>query len=397
MENRIRPRVRPGFSTPMSSLDVPLFDPAAVYRHHQAAIDAALGAVLASGRYIQGPPVAALETALAEAAGGGEAVAVASGTDALLLALLGDGIGPGDAVFLPTFTYVATAGAVRLAGASPVFVDVAPATLSLDRADLARQIARVRGDGRLTPRAVIAVDLFGHPADLDPLGDLAEDAGLLLIADAAQSLGCRHRGRPVAARATVTATSFYPTKPLGCAGDGGMLFARAPGRAADWRRRRSHGVGADGVAESLGMNARLDSLQAAYLLALLPDLDAARARRARIAQGYSDALAGLAVLPPPDDAETTPAWALYTLRTPRRDALARALRAAGIASGVYYGTPLHLHPAYRAFGDGPGSLPVAERAATEVLSLPCHAEMTANDAARVAETARAALVATGTP
>ena len=386
---------------------IPLFDPAAAYRRHRAAIDAAVAEVLASGHYIHGPAVAALEAALAAEAGARAAVAVANGTDALVLALRAAGIGAGDAVFVPAFTYVATAGAVRLAGAVPVFVDVRPGDLTLDPADLERRLATTQTNGQATgqaaaraaegprPRAVIAVDLYGRPADLDAIAAVAETAGLLVIADAAQSLGARDRGHGVAARAPghcpVTATSFYPTKPLGCAGDGGMLFTDDPAQAALWRRWRVHGTQGGHTAEGLGMNSRLDTVQAAILHAKLPGLHPERDRRAALAARFDAALADRATTPPPDKADTRSAWALYTIRTPARAQVAAALDRAGVATGVYYTAPLHLHPGYAAFGGGPGSLPVAEQAAGEVLSLPCHAGMSDADAARVAEAARDAL------
>lgn len=374
--------------TPNSSTaeDAPigLFDPKAQYERLRTDIDDRVAKVLAAGTYVNGPEIAALEQALAAHGGAAHAVAVANGTDALVMALRAEGIGPGDAVFVPAFTYVATAGAVRLTGATPVFVDVASETCNLDADDLARRIEFVRRAGTLRPRAAIPVDLYGLPADYDAIRDVASAEGLTVIADAAQSFGARRNGRGVGSLAPIGTTSFYPTKPLACAGDGGMLFTDDAERAALWRSLRTHGTDASRTAVALGMNSRLDTLQAAILLAKTPYIEAERQRREALAARYDGALS--------DIVETAPrapgcesAWALYTIRTPRRDAVLAALRARKIGAAVYYEAPVHLHPAYAAFGDGPGSLPVAERLSREVLSLPLHAELTEPQVDRVCE------------
>jgi len=369
---------------------IPLFDPRAQYRRLQSEIDARVAAAMAHGAYVNGPEVGELEAALCRATGAEACVACANGTDALVMSLLAHGIGPGDAVFVPAFTYVATAGAVRLAGATPVFCDVDEATATLDPADLARQVGRVRRDRALAPRAVLPVDLYGLPADYAGVDAVARAHDLLVIADAAQSMGAARDGVPVGALARVTCVSFFPTKPLGCAGDGGAILTRDAELAERLRLLRTHGTDASRTAVELGMNNRLDTLQAAILLAKLPHLAAERAHRARLARRYDALLAEVA--------ETAPrapgcdsAWALYTLRSDRRDAVQRALADRRIAAAVYYNAPVHLHPAYRAFADGPGSLPASERLARRVLSLPLTAEMTEAQVEHVGQAVRAAL------
>ena len=272
---------------------VPFIDLGAQYRRLKADIDTAIAGVLEDGRFVLGPAVAELEAALAARAGAAHAVTCASGTDALLIALMAEGIGPGDAVFVPGFTFPATAGVVALVGAAPVFVDVAEESCMMDPADLAVRAARVADEGRLVPRAVIAADLFGQAADYDALAPIAAERGMLLVDDAAQSFGGASGGRPVGALAPVTATSFYPAKPLGGYGDGGALFTDDAAQAARWRSIRQHGQG-DGKYDivRVGLNSRLDTLQAAVLLAKLPAFDAEIDARERVAALYDSLLAG---------------------------------------------------------------------------------------------------------
>jgi dTDP-4-amino-4,6-dideoxygalactose transaminase len=363
---------------------IPLFDPRGQYQRLKPDIDARVAAVMAHGAYINGPEVGELEAALADWTGAAACVACANGTDALVMSLLAHGIGPGDAVFVPAFTYVATAGAVRLVGATPVFCDVLEATANLDPDDLARQVARVRKAGALKPRAVLPVDLYGLPADYLRVHEVAEAVGLLVIADAAQSMGgARDRVR-VGALARVSCVSFFPTKPLGCAGDGGAIMTQDPDLAQRLRVLRTHGTDASRTAIELGMNNRLDTLQAAILLAKLPYLAAERGHRQRLAARYDAQLSGLTETAP-RDAGCDSAWALYTIRSSKRDAIRQALADRRIAAAVYYHAPVHLHPAYQTFGDGPGSLPVSERLAGRVLSLPLTAEMSEAQVDRVAQ------------
>ena len=363
---------------------IAFIDLKAQYRRLKADVDAALAHVLEDGRFVLGPPVAELETALAARAGVAHAVTCASGTDALQIALMAEGIGPGDAVFVPGFTFPATAGVVALVGASPVFVDVVEESCMMDPADLAARIARVAAEGRLTPKAVIAADLFGQAADYDALAPLAAERGLLLIDDAAQSFGGASGGRPVGSLAPVTATSFYPAKPLGGYGDGGALFTGDAERAARWRSIRQHGQG-EGKYDivRVGLNSRLDTLQAAVLLVKLAAFDAEIDARERVATTYDGVLAGAVGLPGRLPARRS-TWAQYTVRLEGRDAVQAALAAQEIPTAIHYPVPMHLQPAYREYGEGPGSLPVSERLSRQVLCLPMHPDLDEAIATRIA-------------
>lgn len=355
-----------------------------------------MAAVLSGGDFILGGAVGALETRLAAYAGVGHAIAVANGTDALQIALMAMGVGRGDAVFVPPFTFAATAGAVVLAGATPVFVDIDDTTLTMDPQRLQHAIEAVRKAGTLTPRAVIPVDLFGRPADYPAIHALARTAGLHVIADAAQSFGAKQgdgpTARPVGSLAPITTVSFYPSKPLGCFGDGGAILTDDPGLAEHCRRLRGHGFDATGEARQVGMNSRLDSLQAAVLLAKLDVFDRELEARAQAAAWYDARLRGHLRTPagPPDGRS---AWAVYCVRAARRDQLRDALRGAGIASAIYYAKPLHLHAAYAAYGGGAGSLPVSERASAEALALPMHGYLDEPTVTRVCDTLIGALKA----
>lgn len=375
-------------SSPADHDPIAFIDLGAQYRRLKADIDAALAGVLEDGRFVLGPAVAELETALSARAGVAHAVTCASGTDALQIALMAEGIGPGDAVFVPGFTFPATAGVVALVGASPVFVDVEEESCMMDPADLAAKIDRVAAEGRLTPRAAIAADLFGQAADYDALGPLAAERGLLLINDAAQSFGGASGGRPVGALAPVTATSFYPAKPLGGYGDGGALFTDDETLAARWRSIRQHGQG-EGKYDivRVGLNSRLDTLQAAVLLVKLAAFDDEIDARERVAATYDSVLAGAVGLPGrlPGRRST---WAQYTIRMERRDAVQAALAEQAIPTAIHYPVPMHLQPAYRAYGEGPGSLPVSERLSRQVLCLPMHADLDEATAVRIARAVR---------
>ncbi|MDP6953214.1 MAG: DegT/DnrJ/EryC1/StrS aminotransferase family protein [Alphaproteobacteria bacterium] len=366
---------------------MPFADLGAQYRRLKGDIDARMAVVMAHGRFINGPEVAEFETALAGYAGVAHAVACASGTDALTIALLAAGVGPGDAVFVPAFTFTATAEVVLLLGARPVFVDVDEESYLIDPADLERRVAACRE----RPRAVIAVDLFGQAADYAALSAIAAAHDMLLLADAAQSLGGALDNRNIGALAPVTATSFFPAKPLGCYGDGGALLTEDGERAAQYRSICAHGKGSGKYdIVRVGLNSRLDTLQAAVLLAKLPVLDDEVAARERIALRYDAAFADRLGLPA-RFAGRRSAWAQYTLRVDERDAMAAALRENGIPSAVYYPLPLHLQPAYAAYGDGPGTLPVSEGLSRRVLSLPIHPYLDEAAVTRICDGVLAAL------
>lgn len=371
--------------------NIPFVDLAAQTARLRPVLDARIAAVLDHGKFIQGPEVAELEAALAAFAGTRHAVALASGTAALQMALMAEGIGPGDAVLVPSFTFTATAEAILVTGARPVFVDVGPATCLIDLDDAARRLAAARRAGGPRPRALIAVDLYGLPADYARLNTFAETEGLALIADAAQSFGAALEGRRVGALAPVTALSFFPSKPLGCFGDGGALLTDDACRAALYRSIRVHGAG-EGKYDivRLGLNARLDTLQAAVLLAKLTVFEDELAARERVARSYDARLEGRVAMPA-RRAGAGSAWAQYTIQVPDRDRVRDRLARSGIPTMVYYPLPMHLQPAYAAVGDGPGSLPVSEALAGRVLSLPMHPYLDEATIERVADAVLAAL------
>jgi UDP-2-acetamido-2-deoxy-ribo-hexuluronate aminotransferase len=279
-------------------------------------------------------------------------------------------VGPGDAVFLPAFTFAASAEVVLTAGAEPVFVDVNPDSFNIDVEDLERRVAAV--SGRLRPRAVIAVDLYGAPADYDAIHLVAEKHGLVIVADAAQSFGATLHEKPVGGMAKITATSFFPAKPLGCYGDGGALFTDDDGLAEVMRSIRAHGKGSGKYdIVRAGLNSRLDTLQAAVVLAKLTVFDDELAARRQVAAHYDNRLSDIVAVPVRGNGAQS-AWAQYTIKTDCRDVLAAGLKARGIPTAVYYPLPMHLQPAYRQFGDGPGTLPVSEVLCDQVISLPMH-------------------------
>ncbi|QDH14464.1 DegT/DnrJ/EryC1/StrS family aminotransferase [Formicincola oecophyllae] len=357
-----------------------------------------LEAVQAHGRFVLGPEVAELEGALAARVGGGvEAIGVSSGTDALLAILMGEGVGPGDAVFLPTFTYTATAEVILLLGAMPVFVDVDPDTFQIDMASLKRRHQAIVEAGTHRPRAVMGVDLFGQPAPWAALNDFASDHGLFTVDDAAQAFGATLAGRPLGGQAMATALSFFPSKPLGGWGDGGAILTADPRRAALYRSLRSHGEGRERYdVQRIGLNARLDTLQAAVLLAKLEIFDDDLKRRRHVAALYDRLLGGqggLGVQVPARVPSSESAWAVYTVKLAGPAARAhvqKAFEAAGLPCAVYYPRPLHKQPAYSAVHDG-APLPVAEALSGQVLALPIHPDMTQGQVQRVANTLLEAL------
>ncbi len=353
---------------------IPFIDVAAQRRRLGRAIDDAIARVLAHCHFIHGPEVRALETELAAFCGARHAVACSSGTDALLLVLMAWEIGPGDAVICPAFTFCATAEVVALCGATPIMADVEAETFNLDPASLQRADATAKKLG-LKPRAVIPVDLFGLPVDHDAIAAIAGVHDLLVLDDAAQSFGATYRGRKLGALAPATATSFFPAKPLGCYGDGGAILTDDDDLAARLRSLRVHGEGTDKYdAARIGTTARLDTIQAAVLLEKLKIFSDEIVARNAIAQRYASGLAGVAILPRVDN-ESTSVWAQYTIRLApgSRDALAAALKEKGIPTAIYYAKPLHRQAAYSSFPVVDGGLPVSERLAEEVISLPMHA------------------------
>lgn len=334
-------------------------------------IDQAIARVLAHGQFIMGPEVRELEDRLGAFCGAKYAIACASGTDALLLALMAEGIGPGDAVFVPAFAFVATAEMAALAVATPVFVDVLPNTFNMDPESLDAAIGVAEGLG-LRPRAVIPVDLFGQPADYGRIGAIAEEHGLTVVADAAQSFGAALNGRRVGTFGAYTATSFFPAKPLGCYGDGGAVFTDDDEKAEILRSLRVHGKGLEKYDNvRVGLNSRLDTLQAAILIEKLAIFEEEIEARNVVAERYTTALADLVKVPRVIDGARS-IWAQYTLLLRDRDVVAAKLKAEGIPTAIYYPRPLHQQTAYRHLPTAPEGLPVSEGLSQQVLSLPMH-------------------------
>jgi dTDP-4-amino-4,6-dideoxygalactose transaminase len=334
-------------------------------------VERAISAVLEHGKFILGPEVAELENQLASFCGARHCVSCANGTDALLLALMAEGVGPGDAVFVPAFTFVATVEVAVLSGATPVFVDVRPDTFNLDVESLEAAIGEAKTLG-LKPRCVIAVDLYGQPADYQAIGAVAAAHGLLVLADAAQSFGASLEGKKVGTLAPYTATSFYPSKPLGGYGDGGAVFTDDDDKAARLRALRNHGKGPDRPdTEFVGVNSRLDSIQAAVLLEKLRLFPSEIPARQERADRYNAGLAAVAKVPELMSGATS-VWAQYTIVTERRDALAQACREAGVPTAIHYADALNCLPPYGQLPKAPKGVPQAEWLAERVISLPMH-------------------------
>jgi UDP-2-acetamido-2-deoxy-ribo-hexuluronate aminotransferase len=338
--------------------------------------------VLAHGQYIMGPEVNELEERLAAYVGAKHAISCASGTDALLMPLLAYEVGPGDAIFTTPFTFIATAEVIQLLGATPVFVDIDPQTFNIDPGALARTIAQMGQTPKtapLKPRGIIPVDLFGQPADYDRINELARQQGLFVLDDAAQAFGATYKGRRLGSLADVTATSFFPAKPLGGYGDGGAIFTDDDDLAAILRSIRIHGQGSQKYENvRLGINGRLDTLQAAILLAKLEIFDQEVADRQKVAQRYREALKTV-VTPPYVASECTSVWAQYSVLSEQRTALLQKLQAAGIPTAIYYPLPLHLQGAFAHLGHKPGDFPTSEGIAARIFSLPMHPYLTAAD------------------
>ena len=373
---------------------IPFIDVAAQRRRLGSAVDAAVARVFNHCQFILGPEVRAFEAELAAFCGAKHVITCASGTDALVLALRARGIGPGDAVLCPSFTFCATAEVAALVGATPVFVDVDAATFNIEANAIAAAVATAKSAG-LTPKAVIPVDLFGLPADHAAVSAAAKAADLFVLDDAAQGFGGIYQNRRLGTFGDATATSFFPAKPLGCYGDGGAVMTDDDEMADVLRSLRVHGHGDDKYDNiRIGLTSRLDTVQAAILiekLKILPDEIEARNKAARC---YTDGL-GDVVTVPTVPAGSTSVWAQYTIRVAggRRDALAASLKAEGIPTAIYYPIPLHLQQAYKHFPVGKGGVAVCTRLAAEVISLPMHAYLDAPTQDRIIDAVRRALKA----
>jgi dTDP-4-amino-4,6-dideoxygalactose transaminase len=371
---------------------LPFIDVAAQRRRLGTRIDDAIARVLQHCQFINGPEITELERDMSAFCGAKHSIAVSSGTDALVLILMALGIGRGDAVFCPSFTFSATAESVALVGATPVFVDVLESTFNIDPASLERAIAKAQALD-LAPKAIMAVDIFGLPADYEAIEKIARKHGLKVIDDAAQSFGGTYHSRKVGMLGDVTATSFFPAKPLGCYGDGGAVYTDSDEIATIVKSLRNHGAGTDRYDNvRIGMNGRLDTIQAAVLiekLKIFPDEIVARERAAKC---YNALLGDIANVPQVA-AGYGSVWAQYTIRVPKgqRDPLADALRAQGIPTAQYYPKPTHKQTAYADYPQPEGGLPVTDMLSHEVISLPMHAYLDEATQDRIVKAVRAAL------
>jgi dTDP-4-amino-4,6-dideoxygalactose transaminase len=360
---------------------IPQTDPLAGYLAQRPAIDGAIRRVLESGSYILGREVEIFEAAFADFIGVPHAVACASGTDAIELALRACGIGIGDLVFTVSHTAVATVAAIERVGATAVLIDVSPATYTMAPHELSRAL-QSPPPGR--PAAVLPVHLYGQPAELRPLDELARAHGLRLIEDCAQSHGAFCHGLATGAFGDAGCFSFYPTKNLGAIGDGGMVVTNDATVAAALREVREYGWRERFVSARTGINSRLDPIQAAILAVKLRNLAGDNARRQAIASRYDTGLAGLPLAVPARRPDASHVYHQYVIRVAERDALRERLRAAGIGTGIHYPVPVHLQPAYRdRYATGPSGLSVTERAAPQILSLPMYPQLSDAMADRV--------------
>jgi len=361
----------------------------------RAQIDAAIKRVLDHGRYVMGPEVYALQRQLAEYVGVRHAIACSSGTDALLLALLANEVGPGDAVFTSPFNFFASCEMIARVGATPVFVDINPDTYNIDPVLLEEAIERVIKDGRFRVRGIIPVDLFGLPADYEAIMSMAEKHGMFVIEDAAQAFGAKYQGQTAPALGHIGITSFFPAKPLGCYGDGGAVFTDNDALAERIRSLAVHGKGAEKYNNvTIGMNARLDTIQAAILLEKLKIYDEEMELRQMLARRFSEALAPLSsdLVLPGFPAGSVSTWAQYTIRSRNRNELQRQLQALGVCTRIYYQKPMHLLKAMEYLGYKAGDFPAAERASREVLSLPFYPYMARADLDKVVRALFAAVL-----
>lgn len=360
-------------------MKIPLVDLQAEYKALQHELDAAANRVLASGWYILGREVAAFEEEFAAYLGVTQAVGVASGTDAVLLACRALEIGPGDEVITVSHTAVATAAAIELSGATPVFVDIEPVTYTMDVSQVAAAI---------TPRtkAIIPVHIYGHPAEMDTLLALAQQHNLLVIEDCAQAHGARYKGKRVGTMGDAAAFSFYPTKNLGAIGDGGAVVTNHPAVANRLKMLRQYGWQQRYISDIAGYNSRLDELQAAFLRVKLRHLDAGNAMRRHLAALYNQRLAHLPLTLPTTQPECEPVFHLYVIQTEQRDVLQSYLAEQGIGTAIQYPVPVHRQPAYHRLGYEVGSLPVTEGICGRILSLPMHPHLTEQELNQVSQT-----------
>lgn len=353
-------------------MSIPFIDLKKQYQHLGKQIDEGIQNVLDHGSYVMGPEITQLEDNLANFCGAKHAISCSSGTDALLLGLMAYDVGPGDAIFTTPFTFFATAEAIAILGATPVFVDIDPKTFNIDPNELAKTIQDTKNQGQLNPKGIMPVNLFGLCPDFDAINSIATENELFVIEDTAQGFGGEYKGRISGSLGDISATSFFPAKPLGCYGDGGAVFTSDDSLAAKIKSLRVHGQGSnkyDNV--RIGLNARMDTIQAAVLLVKLQAFPHEIALRQKVATEYSSALDGLVETPfIPEGYKSV--WAQYSVLSENRELIQSALSKADIPSVVYYVTPCHLSTAFKNLGYKKGDMPISESISQRILSLPMH-------------------------
>jgi len=376
-------------------MGMPFIDLRAQFLELEQDIRAAMDKVLAHGEFIMGPEVAELEERLAAFCGVGHCVSCSSGTSALLLPLLALELGPGDAVLTTPFAFVATAEVISLLGATPVFVDIDPRSFNMDASALDQTLAALGGTASgaplpgnargLHPRGIISVDLFGQPADYEAINEVASRHGLFVVEDAAQSFGAVCNGKQVGNHGLCASTSFFPSRPLGCYGDGGAVLTHDGDLAEALRSLREHGHDPRGrVSSRIGIDARLDTIQAAVLLAKLPRFAGELEARQKAAEIYGELLGAVKYVTAPDLAPgRTSSWARYAVLSELRQGIMEFLERRGIPTAVHYPRPLHLHEAFASLGYREGQFPIAERTSEIIFSLPMHAYMDRSDQEKV--------------
>jgi UDP-2-acetamido-2-deoxy-ribo-hexuluronate aminotransferase len=366
-------------------------DLAAQQKRIKKKIEKNISNVLESCHFINGPEVAAIEEKLANYVGVKYAVGCSSGTDALLMPLMAYGIKPGDAVFATPFTFIATAEVIALMRATPVFVDIEKQTFNMDTDKLEEAVKRMKSEGKLVPKGIIPVDLFGQCSDYDEINAIAEKHGLFVLEDAAQSFGAAYRGRKACSLANAAATSFFPAKPLGCYGDAGMTFTDSKELYDKLVSIRVHGQGTDKYNnERIGINGRIDTIQAAILLAKFEIFDEEIKLRQKVAQRYSDGLKDYVAVPFIKEYNLS-AWAQYSIMHPEREKIISKLKDNGIPTAIYYPKPLHLQKAFAYLKYKAGDFPVCEEIAKKIFSLPMHPYLGVDDQDKIINTIKKCL------
>ena len=372
-------------------MGVPFIDLKAQYMRIQDEVNAGIQRVLEHGKYIMGPEVAEFESKLADFCGAKHAITCSNGTDALVLGLMAYDVGPGDAIFTTPFTFFATAEVIALTGATPVFVDIDAKTFNIDPVELDKQVARIKLEGKLKPKGIIPVNLFGLTPDFDGIDKIAKENELFVLEDTAQGFGGVYKGRVSGSLGDISATSFFPAKPLGCYGDGGAVFTDSNDLADKIRSLRVHGQGVDKYDNvRIGLNARFDTIQAAIMLPKLAIFPEEIELRQNVADSYSSALEGLVETPyVPEGYKSV--WAQYSVLSDKREEIQIALKDAGIPSVIYYRIPCHLSEAFEHLGYSEGDMPVSEKTSERIFSLPMHPYVDDELIKKVADVVRAAI------